>query len=144
MDDILDEMTSAQDLKKFEREYNITLLNGNLDPKVQFQYAWCLVRSKYSSDIYKGILLLKNLLDTSSMERRDCMYYLAIGHARIKEYNKALEYINLFSTTEPGNTQIEHLESLIRNKLREKRDRNGSLIAIAGITSLISIFLMKK
>lgn len=52
--------------------------------KAQFEYAWCLVRSKYSADIRKGILLLEDLYSNHDTEKRDCLYYLAIGNARIK------------------------------------------------------------
>lgn len=53
-------------------------------PKSQFEYAWCLVRSKYSADIRKGILLLEDLYSNYDDEKRDCLYYLAIGSARLK------------------------------------------------------------
>lgn len=59
--------------------------SGTVDQKVQFQYAWCLVRSKYPADIRKGIMLLEDLYGRNGdSEKRDCLYYLAIGNARIK------------------------------------------------------------
>lgn len=52
---------------------------------IQFEYAWCLVRSKYPTDIKKGIFLLEDLLKSGSESgHRDCLYYLSIGNAKIK------------------------------------------------------------
>jgi hypothetical protein len=54
--------------------------------EAQFNYAWCLVRSKYPADIRKGILLLEDLFkdNLAGEAKRDYLYYLAIGNARIK------------------------------------------------------------
>lgn len=59
--------------------------NCEVTQKAQFEYAWCLVRSKYPADIRKGIVLLEDLFNNhGDSEKRDCLYYLAIGNARIK------------------------------------------------------------
>jgi hypothetical protein len=53
--------------------------------KAQFEYSWCLVRSRYPGDIRKGITLLEDLYNNGSEDgRRDYLYYLAIGNARIR------------------------------------------------------------
>lgn len=56
-----------------------------MTPKAQFEYAWCLVRSKFPADIRKGIIFLEELYQNANADgRRDYLYYLAIGNARIK------------------------------------------------------------
>lgn len=45
-------------LQKFEKKYNNELLKGAASKETKFEYAWCLIRSKYSDDIKKGIGLL--------------------------------------------------------------------------------------
>lgn len=70
--------------QKFETVYHEQLRAQYVTPKAQFEYSWCLVRSKYSADIRKGILLLEDLYSNHDTEKRDCLYYLAIGNARIK------------------------------------------------------------
>lgn len=71
--------------QKFEHIYNQQLRSSSVTQKAQFEYAWCLVRSKYSADIRKGIMLFEDLCSNNSdTEIRDCLYYLAIGNARIK------------------------------------------------------------
>lgn len=88
--------------QKFEKIYHEQLYKNDVTPKAQFEYAWCLVRSKYPADIQKGIILLEELYKTNEEGQRDYLYYLAIGNARLKEYSKALNYVRSFLTIEPG------------------------------------------
>ncbi|XP_043523887.1 mitochondrial fission 1 protein [Frieseomelitta varia] len=148
MEDVLEEVVSSDDLKKFERIYNEQLRSSVITQKAQFEYAWCLVRSKYPADIRKGIMLLEDLYcNHNDSEKRDCLYYLAIGNARIKEYTKALNYVRSFLQVEPGNQQVQHLETLIKKKM-EKEGLYGMAIAggvIIGIASILGLsFAMVK
>ncbi|CAK9803954.1 Mitochondrial fission 1 protein [Anthophora quadrimaculata] len=142
MEDVLEEVVSSEDLKKFERIYNEQLRSSVVTQKAQFEYAWCLVRSKYPADIGKGIILLEDLFRKhNNSEKRDCLYYLAIGNARIKEYSKALAYVRKFLQVEPGNQQVQHLETLIKKKM-EKEGLYGMAIAggvIIGIASIVGL-----
>lgn len=61
----MEENVAVEDLKKFERRYQTELQSGQPSASAQFDYAWCLVRSKYPSDIRKGILLLEDLYSVS-------------------------------------------------------------------------------
>lgn len=65
MEHLLEENGSMDDLKKFETRYQTELNSGQVSSSAQFDYAWCLVRSKYPSDIRKGILLLEDLYSVS-------------------------------------------------------------------------------
>ncbi|XP_057667500.1 mitochondrial fission 1 protein [Diorhabda carinulata] len=117
MADVLTETVSPEDLKKFEKIYHEQLYKNDVTPRAQFEYAWCLVRSKYSADIQKGIMLLEELYKTNEEGHRDYLYYLAIGSARLKDYSKALNYVRSFLSIEPGNQQVLTLEEIIRKKM---------------------------
>ena len=74
----------------------------------QFEYAWCLVRSRYPADIRKGIILLEDLLkNREETNKRDYLYYLSIGNTRVKEYATALKFIRALLQIEPGNRQAQ-------------------------------------
>ena len=60
---------SSADLKRFETRYHEEMAAGKITPSAQFEYAWCLVRSKYPADIRKGILLLEDLYQVSFKTR---------------------------------------------------------------------------
>lgn len=139
MEDVLEEIVSSDDLKKFESAYYEQLRTSTVESKVQFEYAWCLVRSKYAVDVKKGIMLLEDLYNNSDVNnRRDCLYYLAIGNARIKEYTKALSHVRAFLQAEPGNQQVQDLEMLIKKKM-EKNGLVGMAIAAGFVVGLASI-----
>ena len=46
-------------LQKFERMYNEQAHRGEVSEKAQFDYAWCLIRSKYLQDMKKGVALME-------------------------------------------------------------------------------------
>lgn len=48
--------------QKFEKKYNNELVKGAVSKETRFEYAWCLIRSKYTEDIKKGIVLLEGQL----------------------------------------------------------------------------------
>ncbi|XP_067833546.1 mitochondrial fission 1 protein, partial [Heptranchias perlo] len=110
---------------KFERKYNTELKQGSLSRGTQFEYAWCLIRSKYSADISKGVVILEDLYPVASKEeQRDYIFYLAVGNYRLKEYERALKFIRKMLKNEPNNQQGLELERLIDKKMqRGERSR---------------------
>ncbi|XP_046401800.1 mitochondrial fission 1 protein [Ischnura elegans] len=130
MEDVLDEVGSAEELRNFERAYHDEAVRGEVNATVKFQYAWCLVRSKLAADIRKGIMLLEELFQNDRGDRkRDYLYFLAVGNARLKEYSTALKYVRAFLSIEPGNQQVLALESNIKKRM----DKEGAIgIALAG------------
>lgn len=119
-----------------------------MTPKAQFEYAWCLVRSKYSADIKKGIILLEELYKSHEEGQRDYLYYLAIGHARLKDYRIALKYITSFLTIEPGNQQVLSLETSVKKKMEKEglvgmAITGGAVLAVGAVVGLV-IGLTKK
>ncbi|XP_054283236.1 mitochondrial fission 1 protein [Macrosteles quadrilineatus] len=137
MEEVLDEVVSNEDLKKFEREYHEQLYKGKVTTEAQFNYAWCLVRSKYPADVRKGILLLEDLSKDAQAgdAKRDYLYYLAIGNARIKEYSKALNYVRMFLNLEPGNAQVQNLETIIKKRM-EKEGLIGMALAGTAVVAM--------
>nr|QBH73488.1 hypothetical protein [Eurycantha calcarata] len=136
MEDVLDEIIPTDELKKFEHVYHNQLIKGSVTDKAQFEYAWCLVRSKFPTDIKKGIILFEDSFQKGSGDaKRDCLYYLAIGCARLKEYSKALQYVRAFLQVEPDNQQVQTLERQIKKRM-EKEGLVGMAMAGAIVLAL--------
>ena len=57
---------------------------------------------------------------------------MAIGNARIKEYQTSLKYIRALLQVQPGNRQAQELESVVRKKM-EKEGLMGMAI-VGGAT----------
>ncbi|XP_033117931.1 mitochondrial fission 1 protein-like [Anneissia japonica] len=121
METIVNDEATVSEIKKCEEVYNAELSRGVVTTTSQFQYAWCLVRSKYSNDMKKGVALLEELSHASHQQlKRDCFYYLAIGNYRLKEYTQALKYVRKVKEMEPKNRQALELESLIKKKMNQE------------------------
>ncbi|KAM9836732.1 mitochondrial fission 1 protein [Aulostomus maculatus] len=149
MEAVLSDVVAPEDLLKFEKKYNNELVKGAVSKETKFEYAWCLIRSKYSEDIKKGIALLEELVQKASKnDSRDFLFYLAVANYRLKEYEKALKYIRTLLGNEPGNKQALELEKLI-NKALKKDGLVGMAIVggiglgVAGLAGLIGLAVSK-
>uniref|UniRef100_A0A3Q4NB94 Mitochondrial fission 1 protein n=1 Tax=Neolamprologus brichardi TaxID=32507 RepID=A0A3Q4NB94_NEOBR len=139
----------AQDFVAPHNKYNSELAKGAVSKETKFEYAWCLIRSKYSQDIKKGIVLLEELVQKASKDdSRDFLFYLAVANYRLKEYEKALKYIRILLKNEPGNKQALEMEKLIDKAL--KKDGlvgmaivGGIGLGVAGLAGLIGLAVSK-
>lgn len=55
----------------------------------------------------KGINLLEDLSNRHPEGKRDYIYYLAFGHARLQDYTLSLKFIEKFLQIEPENEQAK-------------------------------------
>ncbi|XP_054718285.1 mitochondrial fission 1 protein-like [Uloborus diversus] len=121
MENILEDYISSEDLRKFEAVYHEHLQNGTVSPREQFDYAWCLIRSKYAADIRRGVVLLEDLFHNGdAAAKRDYLYYLAVGHTKLKDYNQALKLISKFLSIEPTNRQAQELQKFVKEKMKKE------------------------
>lgn len=135
MEALLQDTAPAEELKRFERQYYDEMNKGGATNQTRFNYAWCLIRSKYRADIHRGIMLLEDLCSTGDVDaRRDYLFYLAIANTKIAEYGRANDLIKKFLTVEPNNRQAQELEKLIKDRMT-KEGLKG--LALAGGAALV-------
>ncbi|KAM3927317.1 mitochondrial fission 1 protein [Leptodactylus fuscus] len=150
MEAVLNDLVAVEDLVKFEKKYLAELSAGKLSKSTQFEYAWCLIRSKYTEDIKKGVVLLEELLPKGGKEeQRDYLFYLSVAHHRLKEYEKALKYVRTLLSKEPKNTQALELEQVIEKKMQKEglvgmAIVGGMALGVAGIAGLIGLAISKS
>ncbi|KAL4631461.1 mitochondrial fission 1 protein [Arapaima gigas] len=150
MEAVVSETVAPEDLLKFEKKYQAELARGTVSKETKFEYAWCLIRSKYSDDIKKGAALLEELVHKGTKDdQRDYLFYLAVANYRLKEYEKGLKFIRTLLKSEPGNTQALELEKLIDRAL--KKDGlvgmaivGGIGLGVAGLAGLIGLAVAKS
>ncbi|XP_065358040.1 mitochondrial fission 1 protein [Calliphora vicina] len=134
MEELLNEVIPQDELEKFEKKYAHELeLDGEVSTETKFEYGLCLVRSRYTNDIRKGIMILEDLARIHPDGRRDYIYYLAFGNARIKNYSEGLKYCRAFLEIE-SNDQVRSLEEYIK-KQNDKDMAKG--MAVAGGAALV-------
>jgi len=148
MEELLHEYVPEEDLQKFEKKYHRELEEQSVQHSTQFEYAWCLVRSRYNTDIQKGILLLEDLATRHSDGKRDYIYYLAIGNTRLKQYTTALKYCEAFLQIEPNNQQVVTLQEYVKAQLKKETVKGitlagGAVLALGGLVG-IGFALAKK
>ncbi|XP_040575192.1 mitochondrial fission 1 protein [Lepeophtheirus salmonis] len=148
---LLEDTVSTEDLKKFETRYHEEQAAlGTPKISTQFDYAWCLVKSKYPADIRRGIFILEQLYKNEDVsDKKDLLYYLAIGNARIKEYNVALKFIRGLLQVQPDNRQAKELESVIKKKMEREglvgaALVGGTVLAFGGLVGLGIAMACKK
>lgn len=135
--------------QKFEKKYNGEQVQGTVTKETKFEYAWCLIRSKYTEDIKKGIVLLEELVQKASKDdSRDFLFYLGVANYRLKDYERGLKFIRTLLRNEPGNKQALDLEKLIDKAL--KKDGlvgmaivGGIGLGVAGLAGLIGLAVSK-
>lgn len=108
---------------------------------MQFDYAKCLVRSRYPVDVRKGVLLLEELLSSQQAEdRSDSLYYLALGYARLKKHSEALRCIRCAAELDPEDERSENLEKAVRERVR--REIMFSAALASGAVFIASVLLV--
>ncbi|KAL9924100.1 mitochondrial fission 1 protein isoform X3 [Glossina fuscipes] len=123
MEELLNEIVPQEELEKFEKKYAHELeLDGEVTIETKFEYAMCL-----------GIMILEDLSRIHAEGRRDYIYYLAFGNARIKNYSEGLKYCRAFLEIE-SNEQVRSLEEYIK-KQNDKEMAKG--MAVAGGAALV-------
>ncbi|EAA14436.4 AGAP009852-PA, partial [Anopheles gambiae str. PEST] len=137
MEEILNDSVVNDELEKFEKKYNEELKNGAVSTNTQFEYAYCM-----------GLVLLEDLFVKHPEGRRDYLYYMAIGHTRLKEYSEALKHAQAFLEIEPNNQQVIALEELIKKRmdiegLKGVAKATGAALVVGGILGL-GLALLKK
>ncbi|XP_003737997.1 mitochondrial fission 1 protein [Galendromus occidentalis] len=146
METLLEDFISDEDLKTCEKLYNDELRRGIRNPKTKFDYAWCLIRSRYPADTRKGVLFMEDLFKNGDESaRRDYVYYLAFGKCKLKEYSSANRYIKAFLEIEPSNRQAKELQEVIQKRIT-REGLAGAAIA-GGIVAVVvgtAFALLKK
>jgi len=88
--------------------------------QTKFNYAWGLIKSSDREDQQYGVQLLSEIFRASPDRRRECLYYLALGHYKLGNYSEARRYNDLLLDLEPGNMQATSLRDLVEEKVQRE------------------------
>ena len=135
---LAEEFIDHNDIILIEQKYNSERSVGRLTVTTQFQYASCLVRSKYKDDIQKGIALLVELC-RGQYDTRDFLFFLAVGHYKLGNLSEASKFIQRLLTIEPNNYQAQELKNLIDSKT--KKDAVVGIALTSGVVALGGVLL---
>uniref|UniRef100_A0A2P2HXP0 Mitochondrial fission 1 protein n=2 Tax=Hirondellea gigas TaxID=1518452 RepID=A0A2P2HXP0_9CRUS len=149
MDDFLGWHASSEDIQRHEKAYNEEVLSGKVTSATKFNYSCFLIQSRYPGDVKRGISLLEELYQSPEESgKRDYVYFLAVGNARLHEYRLALQYLNGLLAVEPKNKQVLELKASVDKRMRGEAIKGaavagGVLVGLGAIVGL-GIALAKR
>lgn len=143
MEDIIEATISDSEIARHGRLYEESRKEGG-EPEItaRFQYAVALLKSVHSQDVKHGISILEKLYYEGNVSaRRDYLYYIAVGHTRLKQYDLALDCVEQFLQFEPVNRQAKHLREYIKEKMTKDglvgmAIAGGAVLALGGLIGL--------
>ncbi|CDW98216.1 hypothetical protein, partial [Sporisorium scitamineum] len=93
---------SPSELQVLKSQYETELAAGHVTTQTKFNYAWGLVKSKQRADMSIGVGLLTEIYRSDPPRRRECLYYLSLGHYKMGNYDEARSNPHRTRTQQPS------------------------------------------
>jgi len=130
---------SYDELEVLRLQYKKEEEAGHVTTQTKFNYAWGLVKSPAREQQVHGVRLLQDIYRSDPGRRRECLYYLALGHYKMGNYDDAKKFNALLIDKEPSNLQAHSLGALIDQSVA----REGYIgMALAGGAAAIGTLLI--
>ncbi|CAF0804059.1 unnamed protein product [Adineta steineri] len=148
---LLEEIVLPDEIQRYRTVYEKAREANQITDQNKFSFAYCLVRSKAKADVRHGLQLLKELYDstTKDSDKRDYLYYLALGNARLNDYETALKFLEAILHVQPGNHQAKNLKDEVNRRMTREGYIGAGIavgagaLVIGGIAAA-AIALLKK
>ncbi|KAF9359944.1 mitochondrial membrane protein [Mortierella sp. AD094] len=113
--------------------------------QTRFNYAWGLIKSKHRRDQTQGVLLLTDIYREVPDRRRECLFYLALGHFKLGNYNDARKFNESLLEFEPNNSQAHALRHEIEDRVAKEGYIGMAIVgAVAAVGTIVLTSLLKK
>ncbi|KAG2188693.1 hypothetical protein INT44_003832 [Umbelopsis vinacea] len=113
--------------------------------QTKFNYAWGLIKCKRTIDIEKGVRLLTEIYQQAPERRRECLFYLALGHYKMSNYIEAKKFNQQLLVHEPKNSQAIELNKLIDEKVSREGVIGLAIVgSIAAVGAMVVASLVRK
>ncbi|KZT10075.1 mitochondrial fission 1 protein [Laetiporus sulphureus 93-53] len=130
---------SYDELEVLRLQYQKELAQSHITIQTKFNYAWGLVKSPIQEHQVEGVRLLQEIYKAEPARRRECLYYLALGHYKMGNYEEAKRFNSLLMEKEPTNLQAQSLATLIDQRVT----REGYIgMAIAGGAAALGAIIL--
>jgi len=101
------------ELEVLRIQYQKELAQNHVTIQTKFNYSWGLVKSPVRDHQVEGVRLLQEIYREEPARRRECLYYLALGHYKMGNFEEARKFNALLIEKEPTNLQAQSLGQLI-------------------------------
>ncbi|KAK7030729.1 mitochondrial fission 1 protein [Favolaschia claudopus] len=136
---------SYDELEVLRLQYQKELAQDYVTVQTKFNYAWGLVKAPIREHQVEGVRLLQELYRAEPTRRRECLYYLALGHYKMGNFEEAKKFNALLMEKEPSNMQAMSLAQLIdRGVAREGYIGMALVGGAAAIGTLLVAGLIRR
>ncbi|KAK0432879.1 hypothetical protein EV421DRAFT_1847109 [Armillaria borealis] len=100
---------SYDELEVLKLQYEKELTQAHVTVQTKFNYAWGLVKSPMREHQVEGVRLLQDLYRAEPTRRRECLYYLALGHYKMGNFDEARRFngaLNLGTAVQPVSSGV--------------------------------------
>ncbi|KAF8636391.1 hypothetical protein AX17_003573 [Amanita inopinata Kibby_2008] len=104
---------SYDELEVLRLQYQKELAQAHVTVQTKFNYSWGLVKSPVREHQVEGVRLLQEIYRAEPTRRRECLFYLALGHYKMGNFEEAKRFNALLLDKEPTNLQAQSLSQLI-------------------------------
>ncbi|TNY19844.1 hypothetical protein DMC30DRAFT_417531 [Rhodotorula diobovata] len=111
---------TASELAVLRQQYLDEAAKGWVSVQTRFNFAWGSVKSEDRVEVGEGVALLMDIYRTEPSRRRECLYFLAVGHYKLGNYPEAKRYNGLLLEKEPNNIQAQSLNQLIEQAVAKE------------------------
>ncbi|KAF9583816.1 mitochondrial membrane protein [Lunasporangiospora selenospora] len=113
--------------------------------QTRFNYAWGLIKSKNRREQTQGVLLLTDIYREVPDRRRECLFYLALGHFKLGNYNDARKFNESLLEFEPTNGQALALRREIDDRVAQEGYIGMAIVGgVVAVGTLVLTALLKK
>ncbi|TFY80877.1 hypothetical protein EWM64_g3133 [Hericium alpestre] len=130
---------SYDELEVLRSQFQKEVAQAHVTIQTKFNYAWGLVKSPLREHQVEGVRLLQDIYRAEPSRRRECLYYLALGHYKMGNYEEAKNFNGLLLEKEPTNMQAQSLSNLIETSY--KREGYIGMALVGGAAAVGTLLL---
>ncbi|KAH9945703.1 hypothetical protein B0H21DRAFT_822789 [Amylocystis lapponica] len=133
------------ELEVLRVQYQKELSQSHVTVQTKFNYAWGLVKSPVRDHQVEGVRLLQEIYRAEPARRRECLYYLALGHYKMGNYEEAKKFNSLLMEKEPSNMQAQSLATLIDKRVAREGYIGMALVGgVAAVGTLLVASFIRR
>ncbi|CEH18621.1 mitochondrial fission 1 protein [Ceraceosorus bombacis] len=83
---------SPSELNVLRGQYEKERASGHATTQTKFNYAWGLVKSDKREEVGEGVGVLADIYRSDPPRRRECLYYLSLGHYKMGNFDEARRF----------------------------------------------------
>ncbi|CAH8464118.1 unnamed protein product [Schistosoma margrebowiei] len=118
--DLLDKNEPISSIQESRDAFVVMAESGIVDDGVQFLYAVDLLRTTRKEALNLSVKLLEELFNRTKDDslRRDCLFYLAVAHTKLSDYENATRCCDNILAIQPSNQQVKELRNTIQSRAK--------------------------